>query len=83
MPTYRQDSTPLTKRQQEVLTLLLGGATNRQIAAQLGIALGTVNAYVGRIFAKLGVHDRRTLAAVAARQGLLSPAEGAAEGKLQ
>jgi DNA-binding NarL/FixJ family response regulator len=58
---------PLTEREREVLRLLAEGLTNRQIAAQLFLAEGTVKNYVTSILQKLSVRDR-TQAAVRARE---------------
>jgi len=49
---------PLTSRELEVLRLLALGYTNRQIAEELVISLGTVKNHVEHIRAKLGVSDR-------------------------
>jgi DNA-binding NarL/FixJ family response regulator len=62
---------PLSTRELEILRLLAGGATNREIALQLFIAEGTVKNHVTNIFTKLDVTDR-TRAAIKARElGLL------------
>jgi LuxR family maltose regulon positive regulatory protein len=49
---------PLTPREREVLALLAAGLTNREIAAQLTVATGTIKKHVGNIYAKLNVHSR-------------------------
>jgi DNA-binding NarL/FixJ family response regulator len=49
---------PLTKREVEVLRLMAGGASNREIADALGTAEGTVKNQASSVFAKLGVRDR-------------------------
>ena len=62
---------PLSPREMEILRLVATGATNREIAAQLVLAEGTVKNHVTNIFNKLGVTDR-TRAALRARElGLL------------
>lgn len=62
---------PLSARELEILRLLAGGATNREIAARLVLAEGTVKNHVTNILTKLGVADR-TQAALRARDlGLL------------
>jgi DNA-binding NarL/FixJ family response regulator len=48
----------LTAREQDVLTLLADGATNRQIARSLGLSLKTVQNHVSRILDKLQATDR-------------------------
>lgn len=57
----------LTPREQQILALLPRGLTNTQIAAQLGIASGTVKIHIERVLHKLGVADR-TQAAVRATE---------------
>lgn len=65
-------SQPLTDREFEVLKLLAQGRTNREIARELLISLGTVKAYVQRIIAKLEVSDRTQAAVKATELGILS-----------
>ena len=62
---------PLLEREVEILKLLAQGLSNKQIAARLYLAEGTVKNYVSGILAKLGVTDR-TQAALRGRElGLL------------
>jgi DNA-binding NarL/FixJ family response regulator len=58
---------PLSDRERQVLRLVAEGATNREIAARLCIAPGTVKNHVTSILGKLGVSDR-TQAALKARE---------------
>ena len=48
----------LTKREQEVLTLIMGAHSTREIASELGIEQRTVKAYVGRLMRKAGTDNR-------------------------
>jgi DNA-binding NarL/FixJ family response regulator len=57
---------PLSDRELEVLRLLAEGASNREIAAALFLAEGTVKNHVTNVLAKLGARDR-TQAALRAR----------------
>lgn len=59
----RLDRTPLTKREKEVVALLVSGATTRGIAEQTGLTVATVHTYLKRIYSKLGVHSRVELVA--------------------
>jgi LuxR family maltose regulon positive regulatory protein len=49
---------PLTRREQEILRLLLDGASNQEIAAELVISLATVKKHVSNLLGKLGVQSR-------------------------
>jgi DNA-binding CsgD family transcriptional regulator len=59
----------LTPREGDVLRWLAGGKTNREIAAILKLAPGTVNRHVERILAKLGAENRTAAAAIASTLG--------------
>ena len=48
----------LTERELEVLALMAQGLTNRQIAEELVVVLGTVKAHSHSIYSKLGVNNR-------------------------
>src|SRR6266567_3888755 len=60
-----------TRREREVLGLLVAGRTNRQIANTLFISVKTVGIHVSNILAKLGVASRGEAAALAHRGGLV------------
>jgi len=62
----------LTLREIEVLKLLAAGLSNREIANQLILAVGTVKWYISDIFSKLGVKSRTQAVARAREIGLLS-----------
>jgi DNA-binding NarL/FixJ family response regulator len=49
---------PLTKRELEILRLIAGGYSNREISEALGTAEGTVKNHASNILSKLGVRDR-------------------------
>jgi LuxR family transcriptional regulator, maltose regulon positive regulatory protein len=49
---------PLTRREQEILRLLLDGASNQEIASELVISLATVKKHVSNLLGKLGVQSR-------------------------
>jgi DNA-binding NarL/FixJ family response regulator len=67
----------LSEREREVLTLVATGATNRDIAAVLGVSEATVKTYLTRVFAKLEVGDRTAaVTAALARQLIECPSTG-------
>jgi DNA-binding NarL/FixJ family response regulator len=49
---------PLTPRETEVMRLVAGGYSNREIGEALGTAEATVKVHVSSILSKLGVRDR-------------------------
>ena len=54
----------LSAREQEVVALVMGGRTNRQIATELHTTEGSVKVYLNRVFGKTGVKSRHELALV-------------------
>lgn len=52
----------LSKRQSELISLLVQGLKNKEIAATLGISEGTVKAYLTTLYEKVGARDRFDLA---------------------
>jgi DNA-binding NarL/FixJ family response regulator len=65
--------TPLTMRESEILRLLASGMSNKLIASELNIALGTVKAHAKAILDKLGARSRTQATVIAAGRGLLGP----------
>lgn len=65
--------TALTDREREVLCLVAGGATNRQVAARLFISPKTASVHVSRILTKLDATTRTEAAALAHASGLVAP----------
>lgn len=70
-PAGPKPALDLTSREQEVLRALAAGATNREIAAALGVGEGTVKNHVSNILSRLGLRDRTQAAVYAAERGLL------------
>ena len=52
----------LTRREAQIARLLARRATNREIAERLDVSPHTVRHHVENIFAKLGIHSRRSIA---------------------
>jgi DNA-binding NarL/FixJ family response regulator len=71
--TYTSDGEetlmPLSAREMEVLAYIVQGASNKLIAAALGISQQTVKNHMTNIFRKLNVGDRTEAAIVALRRG--------------
>jgi DNA-binding NarL/FixJ family response regulator len=65
------DSVDLSRRERDVVALLVEGRTNKEIAAALGIKETTVASYVTNILDKLGLASRTAVAAYAVRRGLV------------
>lgn len=61
----------LSERELEILRVLAAGASNKEIAAQLYIAEGTVKNHVTNILGKLEVRDRTQAALKAKELGLI------------
>ena len=63
----------LSDRERAILLEVARGQSNAEIAAALHIAEPTVKTYLGRLRAKLGVHDRVQLVIFAYDNGLVAP----------
>jgi predicted ATPase/DNA-binding CsgD family transcriptional regulator len=62
---------PLTERELEVLGLVAAGLSNREIAEQLVLSIGTVKVHTRNIYQKMSVNSRTQAIAVANEVGLL------------
>jgi pimeloyl-ACP methyl ester carboxylesterase/DNA-binding CsgD family transcriptional regulator len=60
----------LTPREHDVLRLIAGGATNGQIAADLGISINTVERHVTNLYRRIDVRSRAEATAWAIRHGV-------------
>lgn len=61
----------LTRREREVLELLVDGLSNRELAAALGLSESTVRQHVSSILAKLDAPNRTAAAIQAVQQALI------------
>jgi len=61
-----------TPREIEIIHLLAGGKSNKEIAAQLGISVRTVETHKAKIMLKLGFHSLAELIHYALRQRIIS-----------
>ncbi len=67
----RQSS--VTARERQILNLIVGGKSNKEISATLGISIKTVDRHRTSLMAKLEVHSAAQLIAYALREGLIDP----------
>lgn len=61
----------LTAREQEVLSLVAEGATNKEIAQSLNVSIHTVKSHMRKILAKLHLEKRQEAVLYAKREGLI------------
>jgi two-component system invasion response regulator UvrY len=60
----------LTPRESEIITLIGTGLQVKQVAAELGISVSSVNTYRSRIFRKMGLNSNAALIRYALQHGL-------------
>ncbi len=66
-----EESEPLTPRETEVLRLLSGGYSNREIGDALSLTEGTVKNHISKVLLKLGVRDRTRAVLKGLEKGLI------------
>jgi DNA-binding NarL/FixJ family response regulator len=71
-----EETTALTQREQEVLSLVAEGASDQEIADALSISIHTVKTHMRNILGKLHLSHRHEAALYALREGLIPPAKG-------
>jgi DNA-binding CsgD family transcriptional regulator len=64
------DQGGLSKRERQVLSLIVAGKSSKQIAAELGISFKTAVTHRASLMGKLDVHEVASVVRVAIRQGL-------------
>jgi len=83
-PSFATDPAPspggaeiarLTRRQQQVLQLIMSGATSLEVAQSLGVTHATARNHVQNLLVTLGVHSRLEAALLAQRMGMPLEAE--------
>jgi DNA-binding NarL/FixJ family response regulator len=62
---------PLTERETEILRLMAGGYSNKEIANALNVAEGTVKNHVSNVLSKMGVRDRTRAVLKAFENGVI------------
>ncbi|MFN8487325.1 MAG: response regulator transcription factor [Caldilineaceae bacterium] len=60
---------PLSPREMEILVFITRGASNKEIAHELGISRQTVKNHMSSVLRKIGVEDRTQAAVLALRRG--------------
>jgi DNA-binding NarL/FixJ family response regulator len=68
---------PLTRRERQLVGLLVQGLKNKEIAHAMTLSEGTVKVYLTRLFQKVGVNDRLELALLALKNRLADAAREA------
>jgi DNA-binding NarL/FixJ family response regulator len=69
---FSADRVSFTDREKEVLETLVGGRSNKEIGAALGIEERTVKAHIGKLMRKSGVQNRLALSVLAVTHSLVS-----------
>ncbi|HVB98503.1 MAG TPA: response regulator transcription factor [Candidatus Dormibacteraeota bacterium] len=70
-PVGRPGLPALTARERQILSAVVQGLTNREIAEKLSISEDTVKHHMSRVFDKVGVSHRLELAMYAVNHGLI------------
>lgn len=71
-----RDHPSLTSREQQIVTSVAEGYTNKEIASSLGIMVKTVESHKSRIMQKLGIKSRAGLVRFVILQGWLDASSG-------
>ncbi|OWW21199.1 response regulator [Noviherbaspirillum denitrificans] len=67
----RMDTAELSARELQVLELIAGGMSNKQVAQAVSITEGTVKFHVNNILSKLGVDSRTEAVTLALKRGII------------
>jgi DNA-binding NarL/FixJ family response regulator len=70
-PVKAEEAPLLTRRERQILSTIVAGMTNREIAERFAISEDTVKHHLSRIFDKVGVSHRLELAMYAVNNGLI------------
>lgn len=74
--TTTQEGEELTDREIDVLKLVAQGASNSEVADQLGVTINTVKTHLKHIYSKLQIDNRTQAATYAIKTGLVSSLGG-------
>lgn len=69
--TKTEAKLPVTKREEDILSRLAKGMTNKEISAELNLSSATVRNHLSTIFVKLKVKNRAQAAVEAIKAGLI------------
>lgn len=69
--------TPLTPRENDILTLLVQGFPDALIAERLSLKIGTIRWYIKQIYSKFAVHRRHKLIRQVVEAGIVAPPQTA------
>jgi DNA-binding CsgD family transcriptional regulator len=69
----RAELVSLTRRQHQVLLLIMSGANSREIGTNLGVTHATARNHIQNLLDTLGVHSRLEAALLAERAGVVPP----------
>jgi DNA-binding NarL/FixJ family response regulator len=67
----RVSGSALTERETDVLKLIVGGNSNKEIGVKLFISEATVKTHINNLLSKLGVSDRTQAATMALQRGIV------------
>jgi DNA-binding NarL/FixJ family response regulator len=67
----RADGRNLTPREREVLRLIAGGITSRQMASRLNVSLSTIESHIANVYWKLDIRNRVEAAHQAVALGIV------------
>jgi two-component system response regulator NreC len=70
---FPESPVKITRREQEVLSLLAQGYSTKDVANRLGIAVKTASCHRNNIMSKLGAHEITKLVRYAIKHGLIQP----------
>lgn len=70
-PEFSKENSPLTDREIDIITLIAQGMNNKEIAANLYLAEGTIRNVISRMLEKLEFKDRTQLAVYAIKNNIL------------
>lgn len=73
MVNLRSRFDTLTPRERQVMTLVVSGMLNKQVAAEIGIAEITVKMHRGHVYRKMGARSLAELISIANRLGIHRP----------